>query len=234
MARHADRHDRPLIGYIRVSTDKQGDSGLGLEAQKASIERYAQQHGQTVIELFTEVQSGTGRKARPKYHDALDAARRHRGTLIVAKLDRLGRKAADILALQDSGVEFVAVDNPNANRLTIGILAVVAEEEARLISERTRAALQAYKARGGTLGTPENLTPDVRRASNAKRAQEAAQRNRQATSLAVTLRDQGWALQAIADKLTADEFPTAKGGRWTPTAVSRLLRRHAASQRVQG
>lgn len=229
MARHANRHTRPLIGYIRVSTDKQGDSGLGLEAQRASIERYAEQHGQTVIQWFEEVQSGTGRKARPIYHAALDAARKHRGTLIVAKLDRLGRKAADILALQDSGVEFVAVDNPNANRLTIGILAVVAEEEARLISERTRAALQAYQARGGKLGTPENLTPEVRQASNARRAQEAARRNKQATSLVIALRGQGWALQAIADKLTADEFPTARGGTWTPTAVSRLLRRHAAS-----
>lgn len=228
MTRSVARQRSKVVSYYRVSTDKQGQSGLGLEAQRTAVHRYAAQHGLEVVEEFTEVETGTGRRKRPQFQAALEATRAHRATLVVAKLDRLGRKAADILALRDSGVEIVAVDNPNANRLTIGILAVVAEEEARLISERTRAALAAHVARGGKLGTPSNLTPEMRQESNRHRAEEARQRNRQATSLAVALRDAGHTLQGIADQLQRGGFETAQGGRWTPTAVRRLLVREAA------
>ncbi len=140
------------IAYYRVSTARQGQSGLGLEAQQAAVAAFCEP-----IETYTEVETGK-RSDRPELQRAIAACKRMGATLVVAKLDRLARNVAFVSTLMESGVEFVACDNPTANRLTVHILAAVAEDEARRISERTKAALAAYKARGGTLGNPSNLT----------------------------------------------------------------------------
>src|SRR5437763_4351039 len=153
-----------IIGYLRVSTKGQGESGLGLDAQRAAVESYARQIGATLTTCYVEVESGK-LADRPELAKALAHARRSKATLVVAKLDRLARNVAFLSALMDSKVPFVACDNPHANRLTLHILAAVAEAEAKAISDRTKAALAAYKARGGKLGgqLPQcrNLTPDA-------------------------------------------------------------------------
>ena len=131
---------RRAVSYLRVSTGRQGRSGLGIEAQRASVGAYAASTTTDLIDEFIEVESGK-LADRPQLARALAACRMHRATLVVAKLDRLARNAHFLLGLRDAGIEFVAVDMPAANRLTVGIMAMVAEEEARLISERTRAAL---------------------------------------------------------------------------------------------
>src|SRR4051812_22591418 len=140
-----------LVAYYRVSTKGQGESGLGLEGQTAAVAAFARGRGAEIVRTFQEVETGK-RSDRPELIKALAHARRTRATLVIAKLDRLARNVAFPANLMDSGVDFVACDNPHANRLTIHILAAVAENEARMISERTKAALAAYKARGGVLG----------------------------------------------------------------------------------
>src|SRR6266508_4124737 len=137
------------IAYYRVSTARQGRSGLGLEAQRQAV--FDHLKGAQLISEFVEVESGR-RSDRPKLAEALAVCRLHRATLVIAKLDRLARNVAFVSNLMEAGVDFTAVDFPQANRLTIHILAAVAEHEARMISERTRAALAAAKARGTRLG----------------------------------------------------------------------------------
>src|SRR5713226_5817525 len=141
-----------VIGYLRVSTKGQGESGLGIEAQKAAVETYAKQNGATLIVCYLEVESGK-LADRPELAKALSHAKRSKATLVVAKMDRLARNVAFLSALMEAKVDFIAVDNPAANKLTLHILAAVAEAEAEAISTRTKAALAAYKARGGKLGS---------------------------------------------------------------------------------
>jgi DNA invertase Pin-like site-specific DNA recombinase len=223
---------KTLIGYIRVSTQGQAKSGLGLEAQQAAIDAYATQSGASVVRLYTEVESG--RKAsRLQLAAALAHARRTRATLVVAKLDRLARNVAFLSALMEAGVDFVACDNPNANRLTVHILAAVAEDEARRISDRTKAALAAYKARGGKLGgaRPEcrNLTPEARK-RGAKAAGEAvrALADREYADLLPIvreLRERGLSQTTIADELNRQGHMTRRGRPWNQVQVMRILNR---------
>jgi DNA invertase Pin-like site-specific DNA recombinase len=141
------------VAYYRVSTDKQGRSGLGLEAQREAVARHAAGAGGTVLAAFEEVESG--RKGdRSQLALAMPECRLRRCTLLIAKLDRLARDAHFLLGLEKAGIEFVAADMPYANRLTVGVMALVAEEEARATSARTKAALAAAKARGVRLGNP--------------------------------------------------------------------------------
>src|SRR3954471_7798 len=140
-----------FVSYLRVSTAMQGASGLGLEAQREAIDRHVRQAGGKLLSEHIEIESGK-KNDRPEIAKALAAARAKRATLIIAKLDRLARNVAFISNLMESGVDFVAVDLPQANRLTVHILAAVAEHEAKMISERTKAALAAAKARGQQLG----------------------------------------------------------------------------------
>src|SRR6516164_2072439 len=141
-----------LVGYLRVSTKGQRESGLGLEAQQAAIERYARQHGAKIAALYTEVESGK-LADRPELAKALAHAKRSNAALVVAKLDRLSRNVEFLARVMNAGTEFVACDYPAANRLTLHIMAAVAENEAKAISDRTRTALQAAKARGTLLGS---------------------------------------------------------------------------------
>jgi DNA invertase Pin-like site-specific DNA recombinase len=223
---------KTLIGYVRVSTQEQGKSGLGLEAQQAAIDAYAARNGGLVARLYVEVESG--RKAdRPQLKAALAHARRSKATLVVAKLDRLARNVAFLSALMEAHVDFVACDNEHANRLTIHILAAVAEDEARRISDRTRDALKAYKARGGKLGgaRPEcrNLTQEARQ-RGAKAAGEAvrALADKEYADLIPVIRElRGRELtqSAIAEELNRQGHTTRRGRPWNQVQVLRVLKR---------
>lgn len=220
-----------FISYLRVSTDKQGKSGLGLEAQRQAVADYLNGGDWLLLEEFVEVESGK-RNDRPQLAKALAACRIHGATLLVAKLDRLARNAHFLLGLQSAGVEFVACDMPSANRLVVGILAMVAEEEARAISARTKAALSAAKRRGVKLGR-NNLT-DVARRKGAKagakaRAEKAARRARDLQPLIEEIRAAGVeSPTSITKELNARNVPAAWGGRWSVTQTQRLLARLAA------
>ena len=221
-----------IIAYYRVSTKGQGESGLGLEGQQAAVEQFAKTGGHKVLATYREVESGR-KSGRPELGKALAHCRRSKATLVVAKMDRLSRNAAFLLTLRDSEVEFVACDNPHASRLTVGILAVVAEDEAERISQRTKAALGAYKARGGLLGgsLPQcrNLSQDDRE----KGARSAGEAVHKAAAEAYadllpsmrTWRTEGMTLEAIADKLNADGHTTRRGLPWGAGHVYSVLKR---------
>lgn len=219
-----------FVAYFRVSTMQQGRSGLGLEAQREAVSRFVAQNGGSVIAEFQEVESGKNAD-RPQLALALERCRLTRSTLVVAKLDRLTRDVAFLCKLRDSGVDFVAVDNPNANRLTVTILVAVAEEERRLISARTQAALQAAKARGVKLGNPMgaaafggNAGKGGAEAMQAK-ADGFAQR---LAGIVLPLKAQGLSLRRIAERLNADGIVTPRGGAWQANSVKRLLERLGA------
>lgn len=217
-----------FIAYLRVSTDRQGRSGLGLEAQRAAVTDYLNGGAWTLIAEVVEVESGA-KGDRPELARALVLCRAHRAVLLVAKLDRLARDAHFLLGLQKAGVDFLACDMPSANRMTVGIMAVVAEEERRMISTRTKAALAAAKARGRVLGgfrgrpgTPE----DAARARAALKRNADARAEALAPIVARLDPDRTASLNALARALTAEHVPTPRGhGAWTPTAVARLRAR---------
>lgn len=222
--------ERRFVSYLRVSTQRQGRSGLGLEAQRKAVEEYLNGGEWEHVAEFLEVETGKD-DSRPELSKALAACRIHGATLVVAKLDRLARNAAFLLSLQNAGVDFVCADMPEANRLTVGILAVVAEDEAHRISERTKAALQAAKARGVTLGTPENLTDKARMKGTKASVEVRSNRaRRRAEDLAPLMRDlQGsgmTSLRELAAALEARRIPTPRGNRnWSAMQVRRLLKR---------
>lgn len=217
-----------IVSYLRVSTQKQGRSGLGLDAQHSAIEAYAAQRGGEVIQTFTEVESGRSNR-RPKLIQALHLAKVTGATLVIAKLDRLSRNAAFLLTLRDSGVRFVAADMPDANELTVGIMALVAQQEREAISKRTREALQAAKRRGARLGNPNGATA-LQRAGKGNRDAVQAIRDR-ADARAGDLRPVIEALHregiqslgGIADELNRRGMLTARGGRWHRSTVKNLL-----------
>lgn len=151
-------HYGKFVAYFRVSTDRQGKSGLGLEAQRQAVTDYLNGGRWAFVGEFTEIESGK-RNDRPQLAAALAACKKLKAKLVIAKLDRLGRNLAFIATLMESGVEFVAVDNPHANKLTVHILAAVAQHEREMISERTKAALAAAKRRGKRLGNPTARRP---------------------------------------------------------------------------
>lgn len=207
-----------FIAYIRVSTDRQASSGLGLEAQQAAIEQYAARQGRDVIDIYVETESGK-LKNRPKLEAALAHCRRAKATLLIAKLDRLARNVAFVSTLMESGAEFVAVDAPYANKLMLHILAAFAEHEREQISERTKAALAAAKARGVKLGTYGAVLGAQRRAE----AERFAQIIRPAFTAA---REAGCeSLRDYAAYLTQIGAPTPRGGRWHASSVSLLIQR---------
>lgn len=206
-----------FVAYYRVSTDRQGASGLGLEAQRRAVADFAAGRGGILAE-FTEVESGR-KNDRPELRAALAACQRSRAVLVIAKLDRLARNVVFIAGLMESGVEFVAVDMPQANRLTIHILAAVAEHEREMISERTRVALAAAKARGVKLGNP---TPNIPAAVSA-RLERMAKARATVTPLIERLRGQGMSLRAIAADLNERRVPSATGRQWHASSVRNVL-----------
>jgi len=215
------------VAYYRVSTAQQGRSGLGLEAQKQSVWRYLSANPGRLIAEITEVESG-GKNNRPKVAEALWLCRVYDAKLVIARLDRLSRNVALIAGLLESGVDFVAADMPLANRFTIHLITAVAEYEAKLISERIKAAFAVAKVRGKKLGGPRRA--DFRdyfkggsAASAIARAERAKAHARDMAPLLRELRDAGQSLYAIARELTAMEIPTpsSRGKQWYPAVVRR-------------
>lgn len=225
------RLQRRYVTYYRVSTERQGRSGLGLEAQKAAVEQFLRSTGGTLRAEFVEVQSGKDND-RPKLAEALKLCKLTRSTLLLSKLDRLSRNASFLLSLRDSGVRFVAADLPDANELTVGLLAVIAQGERQAISDRTRAALQAAKARGVRLGNP-HLQPGTAEGAAAASRAASDQARRRAEDLREVIEDaraQGrTSLRAIAAHLNGLEIPTARGKQWTAAGVRQLLMLLAAA-----
>ena len=213
-----------FIAYYRVSTERQGRSGLGLEAQQAAVRAWLNGGPWTLLEEFTEVESGAN-NARPELAKALTSCRLKGATLVIAKLDRLSRDAHFLLGLERAGVDFVAADMPGANRMTVGIMAVVAEEERRMISARTKAALAAAKARGVALGGWKGgpiVDGSLGAAANRERAAAFAAKVR---PIVADLRGRGLSLRQMAAELTAQGIQTPRGGAWTATAVRVVLGR---------
>lgn len=210
------------VTYLRVSTSRQGESGLGLDAQRATVQAFAAQHGGAIVAQHVEVESGK-RSDRPELAKALAAAKKGRATLLIAKLDRLARNVAFIANLMDAGVDFVACDQPFASRLTLHILAAVAEDEARRTSERTKAALAAAKARGVKLGSPRAAETAV--IARSARSAYAAKANATTRAVIGQIQKSGIStLAGIAKTLEARGVRTPAGhATWQPTQVARLL-----------
>lgn len=220
-----------FVAYYRVSSKKQGESGLGLEAQQASVAKFLNGGDWQLLAEFTEVETGTRKgNNRPKLREAIALARREKATLVIAKLDRLARNVAFVSNLMESGVEFLAVDMPSANRLTIHILAAVAEDEARRISERTKAALAAAKERGKTLGKPENLTREAQlRGAESVRKKTLNAYAAQVGNI-VSLKEQGWSFREIAAHLNERGELTQSGKPFQAMAVKRVYDRAKAGE----
>ena len=218
------------VSYIRVSTQRQGASGLGLEAQQAAVLAFVRQRGGEVLAEFVEVESGR-KSDRPQLAAALAEAKRQGAVLLIAKLDRLARNVHFISGLLESGVEVQACDVPSANRFMLHVLAAMGEEEARAISERTKAALAAAKARGVKLGwAQEGRCPEAHRQAVEKGAARTAEK---ADTFAERLRPivqsfaAGASLREIAAELNARGIFTPRGKQWKAASVRNLLARLA-------
>jgi DNA invertase Pin-like site-specific DNA recombinase len=232
-----------FVSYLRVSTVRQGISGLGLEAQRESVASYLNGGRWSLVQEVVEVESGK-RNDRPAIAEALRLCRLHRATLIIAKLDRLARNVHFISSLMESGVEFIAVDFPQANRLTVHILAAVAEHEASMISARTKAALAAAKARGvrlggqrGSLDRMGHMARKGNAASAAVRQAASAKRNEDLLPVIEDIQAAGLATpQQIAAALNERGITAARGGAWSAVQVRRILKssisQKADAQRV--
>ena len=218
-----------LIAYYRVSTKRQGASGLGIEAQRQAVAEHAVRTSGAIVAEFTEIESGK-RCDRPQLGAALAACKAIGATLVVAKLDRLGRNVAFLSALMEAGVSFVACDNPQANKLTLHILAAVAEAEATAISERTKAALAAAKRRGTLLGGSNTRSRNLTAEDRAKGAAMGGAATRQASEefraalLPIIKTIEGDAEQ-IAANLNERGYRTQRGLPWTRRTVKAILSR---------
>jgi DNA invertase Pin-like site-specific DNA recombinase len=227
MTRHAGKY----VSYLRVSTKRQGESGLGLEAQRQAVLDYLNGGSWQLVQEHVEVESGKRDDNRPALARAFEACRAFNAKLVIARLDRLSRDAHFLLGLQKAGVEFIAVDNPHANRLTIGVLALVAEQEREAISQRTKAALAAAKARGVRLGKPKGYQPKgaaVGRergvATITANAQAYAERLRPVLAELADL-----SANAAAAELDRRGYATPRGGKWTAHTVINVRNRLGAS-----
>jgi DNA invertase Pin-like site-specific DNA recombinase len=216
-----------FVSYLRVSTDRQGASGLGLEAQRAAVLQHLAGRGELVAE-FLEVESGKNND-RPQIRRALAEAKRKGAVLVIAKLDRLARNVAFISGLLEAGVEIEAADMPHASRFEWHIRAAIAEEEGRAISARTKSALQAAKARGVALGS---RNPAIREALEGGQARSIATRKAAADAHAAALagrfdamQREGLSLRQMAERLNSEGVATARGGQWHAATVRNAKRR---------
>ena len=215
-----------LIAYYRVSTQEQGDSGLGLEAQKAAVMDYAERNSLAIVAEFVEVESGTDND-RPDLLKAIMKTKRTRGSSLIVKSQcRLARKATKALSIFEA-VPVVVSDRPNMTTLEVQFRAIIDEEEVRKIRDRTKAALRALKARGVKLGKPENLTTEAQKKGAEANSRKAGDRNKAVVPTILQLRSEGLGMAAIASRLNADGIPTAMGGDWHAAQVQRILKRQA-------
>ena len=215
-----------FVSYLRVSTARQGASGLGLEAQRAAVAAHLNGGDWTLLREIVEVESGK-RNDRPALAEALRLCRQQKATLVIAKLDRLARNVHFISGLMESGVEFLAVDMPSANRFVVHILAAVAEQEAEAISKRTKAALAAAKERGTVLGGRRVSAERFREIAAGARqtfSAQAAKRRAQVLPVIAEIQQQGIStLRAIATELNERAIDAPRGGQWTAVQVKRVL-----------
>jgi DNA invertase Pin-like site-specific DNA recombinase len=215
-------HHGKYVAYYRVSTDRQGKSGLGLDAQRGAVQQRLNGGRWQLVDEFVEIESGK-RAKRPKLDAALAACKKHKAKLIVAKLDRLSRNVGFIHKLIGSGVEVLFADLPELNgamgKFMLITMANVAELEAGLISERTKAALKAAKARGVKLGRhgAEVLAPKFK--------EEALQRAKHLQPIITSLRGEGYSMARIATELNRQRVATPRGGRWDHSSVRNVLQR---------
>ena len=216
---------RRFVSYLRVSTDRQGRSGLGLEAQRAAVAAHLSGGAWTLLDEMVEVESGKATADRPQLARAMALCRLTGATLCVAKLDRLSRDAHFLIGLDRADVDFVAVDMPNANKLTVGIMALVAQQEREAISSRTKAALIAAKARGKKLGGYRGVPPPNPAKASADRIAKADLFASRVTPLVCELQGSGMTMGAIARELVTRGVRTARGGTWTGQGVKNLLAR---------
>lgn len=215
------------IAYYRVSTQKQGNSGLGLEAQRSDVSRFVERGG-TLIAEYQDIESGKNND-RPNLIKAIEDCKKQGAKLLIAKLDRLSRNASFILMLRDSKVDFVCCDMPDANSITIGIMAILAQEERERTSMRTKAALAELKKQGKKLGTPENLTEQARISSLEVRQANAYndENSRKAGALIVSMRGQGKTFYQITKELNKLGFKTRKGKIFQQNQVQILFNRYS-------
>ena len=205
------------MAYYRVSTERQGESGLGLQAQREAVTRFI--GASSLLAEFTEIESGKRHTNRPELLKAIELSRRQKATLVIAKLDRLARNVHFISGLMETGVEFVAADMPQANRLTIHILAAFAEHEREAISQRTKGALQAARKRGTQLGNPrwqESIT-------GARHSKDPIQPAPQLIEMMRRHRAEGLTLRAIAAQLNGLGLRTPRGSQWYAGTVRKIL-----------
>jgi DNA invertase Pin-like site-specific DNA recombinase len=211
------------VAYYRVSTKKQGASGLGLEAQKDAVHRYV---APDLIDYeFIEVETGTSKKKRPVLTEALALCKKHDATLLIAKLDRLARNVSFVSSLMDSKVKFKAVDFPEANELTIHILSAIAQHEAKIISSRIVDALAVKKRKGEKMGTPINLTYFARLKGVCVIKENARHNENNIKAIAFIEKciQTKYTLQGIADELNNSKFKTSQGKNFNPMQVKRLI-----------
>lgn len=217
-----------FVAYYRVSTDKQGRSGLGLEAQKEAVRSYLDGGKWKLIAEYTEVESGKNNE-RPKLQEALHRAKVTGATLVIAKLDRLSRNVAFIVNLKESGVKFVCADMPDANELTVHLFAAIAQHERKIISERTKNAMAAAKRKGKVFGNP-NGAKALRGLGNRSAVKAIkVKADKHAAEIMPVIRDiqaSGAAsFREIADELNAREILTARDGQWHASTVRNLMLR---------
>ena len=222
------KNENQYVAYLRVSTQKQGYSGLGLEAQREIIQKYL--CGKNPIAEYVEIESGR-KKDRPKLKEALTLCRKDGATLIVAKLDRLARSVSFLSNLLESGVEILFCDFPQANKMMLHILSAISQYEAELIATRTKSALKAKKARGYKLGNPEHLLDKHEQAiqNSIKTCKEKADNNpnnKRAVAILRTLVKEKHTLQEIADILNKERFVTSQGCSFSKSTVYKLIKRH--------
>lgn len=210
--------DIRYVSYLRVSTARQGMSGLGLEAQREAVQRFAHQTRRQIVAEFVEIESGRVRD-RPQLSAALAECRRAKAILLIAKLDRLARNVAFVSSIMDADVEFIATDAPFANRLMVHILAAFAEHERELISQRTKAALAAAKARGVALGTHGKKLAE----KASKAAVDAAEDYR--APIEQIMASGARSARQIALALNATGVRSRSGGRWHSANVLRVMAR---------
>ena len=209
------------VAYYRVSTKKQGESGLGLKAQREAVSRFISPD--SIFQEFEEIETGTNKKHRPILKEALELCKKENAVLIIAKLDRLARNVAFVSSLMDSGVKFKAVDMPEANELTIHIMSAIAQHEAKVISTRIKDALAQSDKK---LGNPDNLTLEARKKGLNKILEQRKNNPNKKRALAFlkSMDREGMTLRDIAETLNINEFKTARGREFTATQVSRLLK----------
>ena len=223
-------NDIEYVAYLRVSTQKQGYSGLGLEAQKEIIQNYLSDRNP--IAEYIEIESGRKTdRGRPKLKEALELCRKTGANLIVAKLDRLARNVAFLSQLLESDVDIVFCDFPQANKIVLHILAAISQYEAELVATRTKQALAAKKAQGYTLGNPEHLMDKLDEAvaksvETNKRKAEENPNNKRAAAMLKVLAKEGKTLQEMADYLNEQGFTTSRGFKFTRSSVHVLLKRN--------